>query len=69
MTGLDDGGICVSVFHTPVRAYTIGVILLTVAGFLLYKKKRRQKTKFDRETLSQNEQPELVQARAPEAAA
>jgi hypothetical protein len=45
------------------------VILLTIAGFLLYKKKRRQKTKFDRETLSQNEQPELVRARAPEAAA
>jgi hypothetical protein len=50
-------------------AATVGVILLTIAGFLLYKKKRRQKTKFDRETLSQNEQPELVQARAPEAAA
>jgi hypothetical protein len=46
-----------------------GVILLTVAGFLLYKKKQRQKTKLTRETLSQNEQPELVQTRAPEATA
>jgi hypothetical protein len=50
-------------------AATVGVILFTVASFLLYKKKLRPKGKLDRDKLSLNEQLELVQARALEAAA
>jgi hypothetical protein len=48
-------------------AATVGIILLTVAGCLLYKKRRRQKTKLDKETIAQNEEDELVQAKAPKA--
>ncbi|KAI4915419.1 uncharacterized protein J4E92_009373 [Alternaria infectoria] len=41
----------------------LGVIILCVAGFLLYRR-RVQKVKLDRKSASQNEQPELVQTRA-----
>jgi hypothetical protein len=50
-------------------AAVVGVVFLAVASFLLYKKVFRRQTKLNRESFLQNEQPELVQAKVPEAAA
>jgi H+/gluconate symporter-like permease len=47
----------------------VGVMLVCIASFLLYKKMFQRKAKLDRDSSLQNQQPELVQARIPEATA
>jgi hypothetical protein len=43
---------------------TIGVMLLCIAGFLLYRRRLRKTSKLDRNSAIQNEQPEYVQTQA-----
>jgi hypothetical protein len=43
---------------------TVGVMLLCVAGFLLYRRRLRKISKLDRNSAIQNEQPEFVQTQA-----
>jgi hypothetical protein len=47
----------------------IGIGAVCIASFLLYKKMFQRKAKLDRDSSLQNQQPELVQARIPEATA